>query len=424
MRNKRVNRVLQFLHFVGQNKYTRALSGLNIILGKLYRNKLAGYFASIACVALATWIKELAQPTVIPANVPILYIVAVVIIAAFFDIWAAIFTCVISVFAFNYFFLPPLHSLSFEISTIPLSIIFVFVGALISLLSSRLKQQRERAVMELTARRQAEQNLILYRDHLEEVVKLRTSELEADIEKRQVVETKLTLTLLEMERSNEELQRFAYVASHDLQEPLRMVSSYVQLLEKRYKDKLDADANDFIEFAVDGTKRMQNLINDLLDYARIKSRAEPFRPVEMETVLSTVISNLATGIEYSKTEVTHTPLPMVFGDESQLAQVLQNLFSNAIKFHGKEPLHIHVSAEQNGQDWVFKVQDNGIGIDKQYFDRIFVLFQRLHGHEYPGTGAGLSIASRILEHHGGKIWVESELGKGSTFYFSIPIKGG
>jgi signal transduction histidine kinase len=248
--------------------------------------------------------------------------------------------------------------------------------------------------------------------------------LALEVTERKKAEESLKQTMAELARSNDELQRFAYVASHDLQEPLRMVASYVQLLERRYKDNLDADANDFINFAVDGTKRMQNLINDLLSYSRVGSRAQPFEVTNMEQVFEVAIANLQVAIKENKAEVTHGSLPTVMADEGQMIQVFQNLLGNGIKFYGKETPRVHVSAEQRGNDWVFSVRDNGIGIETQYFDRIFIIFQRLHGQEYPGTGAGLSIAKKIVERHGGRIWVESELGKGSTFFFSIPMKGG
>ena len=229
---------------------------------------------------------------------------------------------------------------------------------------------------------------------------------------------------LELKRSNIELERFVYVASHDLQEPLRMVSSYVMLLEKRYKDKLDSDAHDFINFSVEGVKRMQNLINELLAYSRINTNPKPFKFVDMESVLKAAVDNLKVAITESKTKITHDNLPAVIGDEVQLIQVLQNLIANAIKFSSKRVPLIHISAkpEQGKDEWIFSVKDNGMGIDQQYFDRIFIIFQHLHGREYPGTGAGLAIVKRILEHHGGKVWVESKPGEGSTFYFTIPTE--
>jgi len=246
-----------------------------------------------------------------------------------------------------------------------------------------------------------------------------------DITERKQAEAKLKQTIAELERSNVELEQFAYVASHDLQEPLRMVSSYTQLLARRYKGKLDADADDFIAYAVDGANRMQMLINDLLTYSRVSTRGKLFEPTDCEAILSQIRVNLQAAIEESDAVITHDPLPTVVADASQLAQLLQNLIGNAVKFRGEEPLHVHVSAEQKVNEWVFSVRDNGIGIDPEYADRIFTVFQRLHNREeYPGTGIGLAICKKIIERHGGRIWVESQPMKGSTFYFNIPIKGG
>jgi PAS domain S-box-containing protein len=244
----------------------------------------------------------------------------------------------------------------------------------------------------------------------------------SDVTQHKQAEARLKETMADLERSNAELERFAYVASHDLQEPLRMVSSYTQLLEKRYKDKLDADAHDFISFAVEGAKRMQNLINDLLTYSRVGTRGKPFEPTDCEAVFDAAIANLSVAINENKAKVSHDPLPVVMSDEGQLVQLFQNLIGNAIKFHGKRPPRVHVSAKPDGDKWVFSIKDNGIGIDPQYFERIFIIFQRLHGEGYPGTGTGLAIAKRIVERHGGRIWIESAPDKGSTFYFTIPAK--
>jgi light-regulated signal transduction histidine kinase (bacteriophytochrome) len=225
----------------------------------------------------------------------------------------------------------------------------------------------------------------------------------------------------ELARSNSDLQQFAYVASHDLQEPLRMVASYTQLLAKRYKGKLDEDADEFIAYAVNGANRMQALIQDLLAFSRVDTKGQVFEPTPVETLLGYALANLKGVIEESGAVVTHDPLPTVMGDDRQLLHLLQNLLSNAIKFKATEPPRVHLSAERRGREWVFSVRDNGIGIDPQYADRIFVIFQRLHTNaEYPGTGIGLSICKKIVERHGGRIWMESQLGQGATFYFTLP----
>jgi light-regulated signal transduction histidine kinase (bacteriophytochrome) len=221
-------------------------------------------------------------------------------------------------------------------------------------------------------------------------------------------------------RSNAELEQFAYVASHDLQEPLRMVASYCQLLQRRYQGKLDADADDFINFAVDGARRMQVLINDLLAYSRAGRREQSFVATDSAQVLDDVIANLQTSIEERDAKITREPLPTVRADRAHLLQVLQNLVGNAIKFceHGPQ---IHVSAVQQEDQWLFSVRDNGIGIAPEYADRIFEIFKRLHGWgEYPGTGIGLAVCKKLVERHGGRIWVESTPGQGSVFYFTLP----
>ncbi len=240
-------------------------------------------------------------------------------------------------------------------------------------------------------------------------------------ERKELVNTRHELeeSVAELGRSNAELQQFAYVASHDLQEPLRMVSSYTQLLAKRYAGKLDSDADEFIAFAVDGAMRMQRLIQDLLAYSRVSTGGRQFKPTSAETALGYALDNLRYVMKESGAVVTHDPLPTVMGDEKQLEQLFQNLLSNAIKFRGHEPPRIHVSARTDA-NWLFSIRDNGIGLDPQYADRIFVIFQRLHNRqEYPGTGIGLAICKKIVERHGGRIWVESEPGKGATFYFTI-----
>ncbi|MDZ8224186.1 GAF domain-containing protein [Nostoc sp. ChiVER01] len=244
----------------------------------------------------------------------------------------------------------------------------------------------------------------------------------------------------ELARSNAELEQFAYVASHDLQEPLRMVTSYLQLLERRYKNQLDTNADQFINYAVDGARRMQTLINDLLNYSRVSTRGQPFIRVNCSIVLEQAIANLQIAIADSKAIITHDePLPEVMVDATQLIQVFQNLIGNAIKFcrHQQPQIHIGVAkpnANPDGEslnvipsvdEWLFWVRDNGIGLESQYTERIFIIFQRLHGRDkYPGTGIGLAICKKIIERHGGRIWVESKLGEGSTFYFTIPERAG
>ncbi len=242
-----------------------------------------------------------------------------------------------------------------------------------------------------------------------------------ELDERRRAELKLAQYAADLSRSNADLEQFAYVASHDLQEPLRMVASFTQLLARRYQGQLDQDADEFIGFAVDGANRMQQLINDLLFYSRVGTRGKPPAPTDLSEVLSNAEANLHEAIKESKAEVTHSPLPIVDGDQVQLTQLLQNLLANAIKFRGQEPPRIQVSAQAQDGDWLLAVRDNGIGISKEHQERIFAIFQRLHARdEYPGTGIGLAICKKIVERHGGRIWVESAPGQGTTFYFNLP----
>lgn len=245
-------------------------------------------------------------------------------------------------------------------------------------------------------------------------------QLQGEIMVRQRAEAILAQRSAELARSNAELEQMAYVASHDLQEPLRMVASYVQLLEKRYRDKLDADANEFIGFAVDGVKRMQALIDDLLTYSRVGTQGAPLAPVDVGEVVAIAVSSLRMAINECGAEIVVEPLPTVLGDARQLEQLFQNLIANAVKFRCEGTPQIRVRAEADGDFWRFSVQDNGIGIAPEYFERIFEMFQRLHARrEYPGTGIGLAICRKIVERHGGRIWVESQPGHGTTFMFTL-----
>jgi PAS domain S-box-containing protein len=244
-----------------------------------------------------------------------------------------------------------------------------------------------------------------------------------DVTETRRAEEKLKQTMAELARSNTELERFAYIASHDLQEPLRMVASYTQLLGRRYRGKLDSDADEFIGYAVDGATRMQQLINALLDYSRVGTRAKPLEPTDCEAVFNNAVANLKVAIKETDAVVEHDPLPTVVADATQMVQMFQNLLGNSVKFHSDKRPEIHVGAQRNGSEWIFSVRDNGIGIDPKYFERIFIIFQRLHGRgEYPGTGIGLAICKKIIERHKGRIWVESQPGNGATFYFTIPIE--
>jgi signal transduction histidine kinase len=275
---------------------------------------------------------------------------------------------------------------------------------------------------------QTEAELAEYRDHLEVLVKQRTSQLEKanaqlklEISERQQAQDNLQLTAEDLKRSNHDLEQFAYVASHDLQEPLRAVAGYVRLLEKRFADKLDKKGFEYIAGAAEGAQRMERLIIDLLAYSRVGTRGAALAPTDLNAVLRNALHNLQASIKTSKATVSSDSLPVLTADAAQMTQLFQNLIGNAFKFHGESPPEIHISALQQEDRWVLSVRDNGIGIAPQYFDRIFQIFQRLHTRKhYAGTGIGLAICKKIVERHGGAIWVESQPGQGSTFFFCLP----
>jgi light-regulated signal transduction histidine kinase (bacteriophytochrome) len=240
-----------------------------------------------------------------------------------------------------------------------------------------------------------------------------------DITERKRLELELVQRTEELTRSNRELEQFAYVSSHDLQEPLRTIGTYVQLLARRYRGRLDADADEFIGFVVGGVKRMQEQIQALLDYSRVGTSGRRTGAVEAEKTVRAALSNLKTMIDSNRAVITQDPLPVVQANPTELAQVFQNLIANAIKFRGVGTPRIHISAEPKDGSWRFAVRDNGIGIEPEYRQQIFEIFKRLHSGRHEGTGIGLAICKKAIESNGGKIWVESELGRGSTFFFTL-----
>jgi PAS domain S-box-containing protein len=303
-------------------------------------------------------------------------------------------------------------------------------GALVRLQAQaalqRLTEQLEARITERTAELQK------YRDHLEVLVKERTRELEAtnkqlrkEIDSRQAAEEALRRAAEELKRSNQELEQFAYVVSHDLQEPLRAVGGYVRLLEYRFPEKVDEKVREYIDAAAEGATRMEQQLFDLLALSRVGTQGLALAPVNLAAPLDLALKNLQFSIRSTRAQVTIDPLPTLPVDESQFVQLFQNLIANALKFHGERPPHIHVGARAEDSGWVLWVRDNGIGIAPEYAERIFQVFQRLHTRKkYPGTGIGLSICQKIVQRHGGRIWVESQPGHGATFFFSIPSLSG
>ena len=260
---------------------------------------------------------------------------------------------------------------------------------------------------------------VIHRFHRREV-----SLIENQLRVVQAVEERLEQRTQELERSNKDLVQFAYVASHDLRAPVRAIKSFSQILEKDYRDKLDEEANECLDFIVTGAGRLETLINDLLAYSRVDTQGKAFVSVDTSEVVDQVVGDLRLDIRDSHAEITRDALPVVKADASQMTQLFQNLISNAIKFQGEDPPKVHVAARKEDDGWVFSVKDNGIGIESQHTERIFAMFQRLHTQdEYPGSGMGSAICKRIVERHGGNIWVQSEVGMGSIFYFSLPNQG-
>jgi len=282
----------------------------------------------------------------------------------------------------------------------------------------------EKAHQRLQATQEASLNIMEDLDRQRKELSTLNEQLQQEITQRKKMEKELERYASDLKRSNQELEQFAYVSSHDLQEPLRMIVSYLQLISRRYQGKLDSDADEFIGYAVDGAKRLQRMISDLLILSRVGTRGKEFASTNCENALKEVLTSLQIIIEETNATITYDSLPTIMVDDIQLLQLFQNLITNAIRYRGAESPRIHIGVKFQDDGWLFSVKDNGIGIDPKYSERIFGIFQRLHTkEEYAGTGIGLAVCQRIVRRHGGRIWVESKLGEGSTFHFTIPTGG-
>jgi signal transduction histidine kinase len=326
---------------------------------------------------------------------------AVMLAALWGGFWPGFVATIASALAVDYWLLPPEGMFKY-VNNVDLvgQFFFIGMGVLMSGVAARLR---------------------FIRNNLETIVNQRTASLRTEMEERKKAEEAVRKTADDLTRSNKDLEQFAYVASHDLQEPLRAVAGFMGLLKKQHAAALSAEAREYIDFAVEGAERMQTLIHDLLAFSRVGTRGGAFVPVDMKDAIAKALANLQAAITESNALVDCADLPVVNADLLQMTQLLQNLIGNAIKFRGQKTPHIKIGARPSDGRWIFSVSDNGIGIDPQYFDRIFLIFQRLHTRtEYKGTGIGLAVCKKIVERHGGAIWVESKPDEGSTFYFSIP----
>ena len=389
-----------------------------------------GYIVAIGLVALATWLKYLAQPTIIPADVPILYLLAIVPTAIFFGFGPAILVCVLSLLAYDFFFIPPLHQFAIlsSMKGAPILVIFLVVGVLFSYLASSLRKKNLEAHKEIIARKQSEAELTRYRDHLEELVKQRTDELEKanlslnqDITARQQTEEELRQRTAELEASIKELEAFSYSVSHDLRAPLRSMAGFSRAMLEDYSEKLDEHGKQYLRHIEDSSAVMGQLIDDLLKLSRVTRSAINYGKVDLSDMAQKIVTELVKSESQRRVNVVIAPDIIVYGDRNLLQLVLKNLLDNAWKFSSKvaEPRIEMGVIEYNGKPAYF-IRDNGAGFDMTFADKLFQPFQRLHQpSEFTGTGIGLATVQRIIRRHGGAIWAESKVGEGSTFFFTL-----
>lgn len=370
---------------------------------------LRDLFVVFVAIFMSTMIGVLISLYMDEENVIGIYLLAIVVISLTCSRYASMFSCALSVFCFDFFIMPPRCLLAPADPSLCLSFLVMFVVATaISHLTGQIKDLAE---------------------HLEEHVEQRTNELtktneklRSEVEQRIKAESSQEALIKELSASNASLSSMARIASHDLQEPLRVIQGYCDLLQRRYPEKLDRDGTEFLNFIVEGTHRMEALVQGVLTHARVRQGTERFQNTELDSVVTEALSNIAVSIEQSGAAVIQDDLPIVLGDRTQLVQLFQNLILNAIRFRSKEPLVVRISAERDRDGWLLTVADNGIGIAPAYHEEIFGMFRRLSSHMVPsGSGIGLAICKSVVENHSGKIWVESELGRGSRFRIWLPL---
>lgn len=389
---------------------------------------LLGYLVAVASVALATWLKFLAQPDIIPADVPILYFLAIVPTAIFFGLGPSLLVCVLSFLAYDYYFTPPIHQINLSTNQGPIMAIFLLVGVLVSYLASSLRTKNKIAATEITAREQSEAELKIYRDHLEELVQQRTRDLEKvslelkeEIREHQQSEDDLIQKSTALEAVNKELETFSYSVSHDLRAPLRRMAGFSVALLEDYGDKLDEQGRQYLKNIDASSQLATQLIDDLLKLAKVTRTNMIYEKVNLSGIAQEVVAELVK-IEPGRA-VTVIIAPGIFadGDRVLLHQVLENLLSNAWKYTGKTAApRIEMGTVDHDGKLAYFVRDNGIGFDMAYADKLFKPFQRLSpAVEFTGTGIGLSTVERIVCRHGGAVWAEGKLGERATFYFTL-----